>query len=209
IIDTNEMYESVKNKSFDSLPKWISDTAAYAYELLTSTMDGQLFDMMIDKASLAKMIEFSKKSNSNFAIAITDTFVSLTNIKIALRLSESNKSDSVYDYAFCECDGIDVNLLKKASQKGKDEVVSYIEGTNYAKFSEYINKSYALFEKKCDNAILEMADSAKLISFGIEPLVAYYFAKEAECKTLKIIMNGKHIGLSKDEINERVRELYV
>ncbi|GEM_PF-155760 len=209
ILDSEFVYESVKSKNFDNLPKWISQVATDSYQLLTSTMDGQLFDIFVDTASLQAVKDFSANAESEFAMLLADKFVTLTNIKIALRLSAVKSTDAVVENAFCQCDGLDVIALAKSTLKGADDVLTYLDSIGFNDLIVEYAKSSAAFENKCDSIIMGMLDEAKRISFGIEPLIAFYLAKVAEHKTIKVIMSGKHIGLTNAEIKERVRELYV
>ena len=54
-----------------------------------------------------------------------------------------------------------------------------------------------------------MTKKAKYVFFGFEPIAAYYYAKKAELKTLRVILFAKQAGLDEETIRERVRTLYV
>lgn len=209
VLNIEELAEKVAQKDFESLPEWISKTAEEAYGLLTSTMDGQLFDMLVDKASLAAMKEFAKRTESQLADDIAELFVALTDIKIAVRIAGTTKGSSFLDNAFSKCDTLDIDYLKKAVIKGREDVVAYIQTTKYAVLCESIAKSTTDFERECDNMFMELLDGARRISFGPEPLICYYYARETEWKMLRIIVSGKHIELDSESIRERMRELYV
>lgn len=205
LIDIELLYDSVKNKEFENLPKWIADIARDGYELLTSSMDGQIFDMFIDKASLETMIAFA--GGNAFSKKLANEIAALTDIKIAYRLSKTSANEVVYKYAFAECEELDAALLAAAAQRGREQVIAYIENTEFAYLAGM--KSAASLERECDNRIMEMLDSAKRISFGIEPLIAYYHARMAEWTNLRIIVSAKHAGLPPEAVKERMRDIYV
>ena len=46
-------------------------------------------------------------------------------------------------------------------------------------------------------------------SFGTEPLMAYFIAKETEIKNLRILKVCKECNTNKETIMERMRKLYV
>ena len=48
-----------------------------------------------------------------------------------------------------------------------------------------------------------------MLAFGSEPLAAYFIAKEAEIKNLRILSVCKEFGADKETITERMRKLYV
>ena len=56
---------------------------------------------------------------------------------------------------------------------------------------------------------MEKMKSAKMISFGGEPLLAYIYAKETEIKVIRIIMVGKLNNINGEVIRERLRDIYV
>lgn len=209
IVDGDVLYDAIKNKDYDSLPEFLGDCLNKAYEILTSTNDGRLFDMFMDTSSLRAMIHLSIESKNDFCIRFANENVAVYDIKIALRASVSNRSRAFYDYAFCECDCIDTEGLKRACERGTDEVISFLSNTKYNELVMEYKKSFASFERKCDDYIMSLTDEAKYKSFGIEPLVSYYYAKETECKMLRIVLSVKHAGLPLKTIEERMRNLYV
>lgn len=206
IIDIDEMYDAVTSKNFDLLPKWIADSAKNGYGLLTSTMDGRLLDMFLDKKSMECMLEFAKEDD--FSKRLANETAALTDIKIAFRLAAVNADETLYEYAFCECEGIDTEELKKAAMRGTGQLVTYLSGTQYAFLTES-EVAAAVIERRCDNYITEMLDEAKRISFGIEPLIAYYCAREGEAKNIRIIASAKYADMPQSVIRERMRDMYV
>ena len=55
----------------------------------------------------------------------------------------------------------------------------------------------------------ENAKKAKYMFLGFEPVMAFYYAKQAELKTVRILLGAKQNGLSDNALRERVRALYV
>ena len=68
--------------------------------------------------------------------------------------------------------------------------------------------SFTSIERLCDDAVMKYVKDAKYISFGIEPLIAYTAAKQAEIKSVRIVLAGKAAGLAPNLIRERLRETY-
>ena len=84
----------------------------------------------------------------------------------------------------------------------------YLSFTEYEEGAAYLQKSSAMYEKWCDDVIMELAENARLGSFGPEPLEAYYIAAETELKNLRILSVCKEFGADKATITERMRRLY-
>ena len=57
--------------------------------------------------------------------------------------------------------------------------------------------------------MIDYMKSAKRVTFGVEPLVAYLFAKENEVKQLRIILVGKNNGMDGELLKRRLNIAYV
>jgi V/A-type H+-transporting ATPase subunit C len=68
--------------------------------------------------------------------------------------------------------------------------------------------SLSQLEREFDNYLINLIKPAKMISFGIEPLIGYWLAKENEVKVLRIILVGKINQVANAEIKERLRRAY-
>jgi len=65
------------------------------------------------------------------------------------------------------------------------------------------------FERELDNLLGSTIRDARCATFGVEPLVAYGFAREIEASNLKILLGGRAVGLSPERIMEELRLGYV
>ena len=87
--------------------------------------------------------------------------------------------------------------------------MDYLASSPYKEAAAKLAKSPQTFEKYADDALTDILKKAKLKAFGIEPLIAYYFAFETQTKCLRILTECKKNGVENKEITERMRELYV
>ena len=65
------------------------------------------------------------------------------------------------------------------------------------------------FEKLCDDALMAQAARARRVPFGVEVVIGFVAAREAELSNVRIIMTGRMAGIPADTIRERLRESYV
>lgn len=206
VIPVDKLKAAVISKNFDTLPDFISDTAQSAYELLTSTADGRISDIFIDSNSYNSMQKLAE--GNEFSESFSDTLASLANIKIASGATRDSLGEEILTFAFCRSAAIDSETLKRAALRGIEQVSACVENSYFSNLASYIN-SPALLERECDNIISRLLSDASKTSFGIEPLVAYYFAKKTELANLRLILRAKHANLSVDVIKERLRDIYV
>ncbi len=188
---------AIKNKNAEELPEHIKDVAGKAYKILTSTMDGQLAEIFIDKAEHLAVLESAKRSRSDFLIGWAQLLIELTDLKTAWRCAFSNKSR---------------DFSKNALIFPKEQLFGSVSGV-----IEEIKKNYpdaetesiSAFEKWCDNKKLAYAKSAKSESFGFAPIMAFLIGKSFEIKAVRIILACKENGWGEEIIKERLRDAYV
>ena len=88
-------------------------------------------------------------------------------------------------------------------------MLKYLEESSYKEAGAKFKESTSAFEKWCDDILMECVKEARYTAFGIDPIIAYYVARDAEIKTVRIILSAKINNLPADVIRERVRALYV
>lgn len=208
-IDINLIKECIKNKTYDNLPLFMVDVAREAHEVLLRTGDGQLCDVMIDKACLEEILKVSKETKDKTIEMYAEIMVASTNIKIAVRAALTNKTKEWMDSAIAECDSLDKTLLINAALNGVDTICNYIQGTEYSDAVMMIKKSLTAFEKWCDDIIIIKMREMLHESFGLGPIIAYILAKIYEIRSVFIIYTAVRNGFSEEMIRERIRETYV
>lgn len=204
-----EMIQIVRNKEFQRLPGNMGQTAAEAYETLLHTRDGQLCDIIVDRAALDAIYEAGKKAEDEIIRDYAESTVAIADIKIAVRSQKTAKSLDFMKRAMAPCDTIHVDQLAKAASAGMDAIRDYLLGTAYAQGAAALEESPSAFERWCDNRMMETMKPQKYNSFSAGPLVAYALARENEIKTVRIILTGKQNDFPEEAIRERIREMYV
>lgn len=208
-VDSDDLFEAVKNRDYNDLPAILGETAALSLDTLLKTGDGQLCDVVIDKACLDAVADFASKASDEVIKDYAELFVASANIKIAVRGSKLNKSFEFFTKAIAECTSLDKEVLSRSAVKGFDEICAYLSTTKYKDAVSYIKKSMSSFEKWCDDLLINGMKKQKSEPFTVGPLVAYILAKQNEIKAVRLILIAKLNGLDDSKISERIREMYV
>lgn len=208
-IAAEEMLDIVRSRDFSRLPQNMVQAAQEAYEALLHTRDGQLCDIIIDKAALEAIYAAGKESRDQIIKDYAESTVAVADIKIAVRSQKTAKSLEFMKKAMAECDSVSVEALSRAALSGMDAIKEYLSGTAYAQGAEALEESPSAFERWCDNRIIQTIHPQLYNSFTIGPVVAYALARENEIKTVRIILTAKLNNLPDEAIRERVREMYV
>ncbi len=209
IVEPSVLKTAVESKDYSLLPEYLSDTAKRAYELLMLTGDGQSLEVYLDKKGIEASVYLSKQTKDEFSIGLSLVMAYLANIKIALRCLRTGKKSDFVSEALADVEDFDKKALCEAVSLGEEELCRFVRSLGYEVLAESIKKGYAAFEKVSDDMIIERVKEAKYKSLGVSPLAAYYFAADAEVRSVRIILSCKKNGFNSENIRERVRELYV
>lgn len=208
IIALDVLKRVMLDKSYTQLPKIMSQSIEEAFSLYTKTQNGQMIDIILDKGAFSQMKEDSEQSKNNFVIQYVTIVCDLTNLKSFLRVRNMKKGFDAFSNVFVKGGKIDLEAFSQAF--ASENPAQNFKATSYSQVCEDgMSKGFTVFEKLCDDYIMDFIKSAKYMPLTLEPLVAYLYAKESEIKTIRIIITSKINHIDADTIKERVRETYV
>lgn len=208
-VDTETFFENVRDKRYYELPKYIRQATENGYSVLIDTVDGQLLDSYIDSEAMKTLKRLAEKSNSEMFKKYTEFFISVTDIKIAYRGARADKGEKFFLDSLCESDSLDIETLVSEALKGEQSLLTYIENSVYKEAAEKLKISLMCFEKYIDDGLTDITEQAKTDSFSVDPLFAYYHAKQTDIKNVRIILTCKQNSIEQRFIRERLRKTYV
>lgn len=208
-VSGDEMMRIIKERDYRALPVNMQKAAEEAVETLLHSGDGQLCDIIIDRACMEAIREAGRLAEDSVIKDYAEETVAITNIKIGIRAARTAKSLEFMKRAMTPCERINVDRLAQAALSGEDTFIEYLSGNGYSEAAEVLKESLSAFERWCDNRIIEIIKPQKMNPFSVGPLVAYVIARENEIKTVRIILTCRQNGLSTEAIRERIREMYV
>ena len=209
LISKNDLLRILKDRDYGALPKMMRAAAKEAMETLMHSGDGQLCDVIIDRACMDAILEAGRSTNDSVIRDYAESTVAVTNIKVAVRAAKTGKTMEFMKRAMAPCESLNIEKLMTAALGGMESVVEYLEHNGYSEAALSLRDSLSAFERWCDNRIIQTMKPQKMNPFSVGPLVAYVIARENEIKTVRIILTCKQNGLSEEAIRERIREMYV
>ncbi len=207
-VDPELIWQAARERDFSILPERMA-AGQEAQNVLLHTGDGQLCDIILDKASLEATYSEGKKSDSEVIREYAVLHVIAADIKIAVRCGRLGKPLDFIRRALAECEELDTAELSKAAMGGSEGVAEYLSGTDYQAAAEALLISPTELERWCDNLIIEHMKPQKYNPFTIGPLAAYILARLNEIKCVRMILSSKLNGWKEEIIRERLREMYV
>lgn len=208
------MKQELAAKRFDKVPGKLGQAALYAMERLAKTRDPQIASIIIDNAVLELISEKAREIGNPLLTEYAASKIDLINIETAIRLMRMNKEP--YEVQKMLAAG---GNLSPADISG--EFTAGYEGmarlTHRAGKKKRLEKSLAalkqgeplsVFEENLDACFKDLFDRAKVIPFGLEPVITFLYQKEQEIRATRLVLAAKLFGLPKDRIAERVRYIY-
>ncbi|MCR6516007.1 MAG: V-type ATP synthase subunit C [Clostridium sp.] len=214
-IDLQTLKHSVLNNNLSDLNENMKNGIIRANEDFDSNKDPQKIDIILDNAMFEELKTIAKGLDDKFVTKYVRVLIDLTNLKTLLRVKKQSKGKDFLSEVVIEGGFIDVDTLVSLLNDSAENIANKLSYTDYSEilklgmddFSK--TNSASELEKLTDNYIMKMMKEAKLIPFGVEPLLAYIYAKETEIKVVRIIMVGKLNNVTGEVIRERLRDIYV
>ncbi len=213
--DWKQMVAMVRDRNYAFMPVDMKNAIIEATDLFGRGGDPQEIDIILDKACYKQMIDAAEASGEEFLIGFIRLQIDVVNLKTFVRLRQIGKPWSFFQKVFLTGGNISepffISGYEEAYGQLADKLDVYGLKEPMAEGGREIKETgdFALFEKLCDNKLMEYCKGAKYQSFGVVPIAGYWYGKEIEIDNLRIILTGILIGSSAEQIGERLREPYV
>lgn len=214
-VKVSDLRSCIINNDYRDLSPIMREGIEKAKDSYEEDKDPQNIDIILDNYAYKEMLSIAVEFNEPYIIKFLKMNIDLINIKTLLRVKKQNKTRRFLEKALLDGGNLDKETLQEMEGMTIDNIISKLQYSDYADIikqglEEYSQtKSLKTFEKLADNFIMDYVKDAKYKSFGVEPLIAYIFAKENEIKIVRIIMVGKLNNIDSDVIRERLRDVYV
>jgi V/A-type H+/Na+-transporting ATPase subunit C len=206
---------AVFDGKYQSVPILIERFIKQSEELYMKYEDLQLMEISLDNAYYEILFNNLEDINQPFLFYFYKTEIDLLNILIACRckvrhIKKANLSEILIKYGNFSPQKI-IDIYENSVHSWPN----YFEKTDYSSLVEegikhwQENKSLLEIERLSDNFLLNLLKIGRYTSFGLESVIAYYYAKENDIKNIRMILNGKRYLLPKDIIRKNIRNSYV
>ena len=209
-----ELKEAVQTGELENLPSRLADAIQEAKEVLDTTRDPQLSDIVLDRWCYRDMDDVAEATGSAFLHGYVKAQIDSANLRSLVRTLRMGKNaDFLRGVLFAGGD-ISEDAILTVSANGGSGLMELYGPTRLraaAEAGEEALKGGALtdFEKRCDDAVGDYLAGAQFVPFGEAPLLGYLAARETEYTNLRILLLGRSMGLPADVIRSRLRASYV
>ena len=208
-IPSAKIRRALEEQDPEQLPEEMAEAAAQATEVLARTGDGQLCDIILDRAALKALLTAGKEAEDPVLNEYAQVTAVSADIRCALRAARSGRDGETIREMLVEVPGLDLADLTEASLNGRQAVSDYLALTPYASLAPALSQSMSAFECACDNLLIERIRPQLYESEKPGPLAAYVIARENEIKCIRLLLSGKLNGLPENVLRESLRNSYV
>lgn len=213
-IDYDVMKREFDEKNFYHVPDILGAAALEAADVLAKTRDSQIVDILVDKAVIALMRNKAAEIDSACLTDYVTARIDMSNIRSALRLLRMKKDTYTASRVFAEGGSFGIGELEEAYSTGYDGLKKLAERIPQAeRITEAISlvkqgQSVGVFEEQEDGCFRDLFEKARIVPFGIEPVITYLYLKNQEIRACRMVLVSKLYNLPKEKIAERVEYIY-
>ena len=209
-----ELKEAIQSGELENLPSRLADAVREAREVLDTTRDPQLSDIVLDRWCYLDMDDVAEATGSAFLHGYVKAQIDAANLRSLVRTLRMGKNADFLKGVLFSGGDISEDAILSVSTNGGSGLMELYGSTRFraaAESGEEALKGGALtdFEKRCDDAVGDYLAGAQFVPFGEAPLLGYLAARETEYTNLRILLLGRGTGLPADVIRARLRASYV
>ena len=209
-----ELKEAIRSGELDELPGRLAQAVGEAKEVLDTTRDPQLSDIVLDRWCYRDMDDVAEATGSAFLHGYVKAQIDAANLRALIRTLRMGKSADFLKGVLFAGGDISEDAVLAVSAAGGSGLLDVYGSTRFKAAAEAGGEALhggdlTGFEKLCDDAVSDYLATAQFVPFGEAPLLGYLAARETEYTNLRILLLGRAAGLSADVIRSRLRASYV
>lgn len=203
--------EAYTQDAYSELPPTLAKAMQEAKSTLAKTGNPQLAEFILDEAYFAELGAVAEKVNSKYLKDYVKLQIDAANLRTVVRTVRMNRGIDFLMQALIPGGNVSVEMLAQSAGSGDSLaalfMASHLQEAAALGAEAMKGGSMTKFELSCDNALTAYLASAKLVSFGSEPVAEYLAMVETEITAIRMILSGRLAGIEPSVIRERLRDI--
>ncbi|MCK4409338.1 MAG: V-type ATPase subunit [Candidatus Eisenbacteria sp.] len=212
-IDLQVLQKAVQDGDYVALPAVLADVARAAADVFRDSGEMARVDREFDLAMWAHLLTVASENGSEFLTEYFRVEIDLLNVRTFIRVKEAGLDRTDLLRVFVPGGTLDLSFLEAHLGEPVDAFARSLEYGRYGAlapiFHEWTGEKAHMLELACDDILLNCVERAKTIAYGIEPLVAFILVRQMEIKLVRAAVAAKLDGISRDELEGRLRAVHV
>jgi V/A-type H+-transporting ATPase subunit C len=209
-VPAEEFEEIFEQENYERFPEYLQRGVEAAVLGYYENKDIRRIDYEIDRVEAAWRLEQAEKHQQTFMSSLVRIRIDLGNVRTMLRLKMADREEETQ--FFIPGGFVEVNKFVQGLETGYEGIAPLFYATPYFELLEvsipYLRneQSFLKLEKECEDYVKGFLRTTRSIAAGPQPVVAYFLMKEAEIRTVRMVLTGKKNGLGPRLILDRLGE---
>jgi V/A-type H+-transporting ATPase subunit C len=212
-ISITEMKTAFDTENFNPLPEFMRETIGQALADHYLKKDIKSMEFLIDNLEYSYLLSLSKKTTIPFLINYVKIKIDLANISTILRVKYFDTEDNLEE-TLIERGNFSTIFFLKLSGESLESLPILFRSSPYYKLIDMgvkkilENGSFSILDRESENFIMNYIRLTRYLTFGVEPVAAYFISREQDLNTIKMILVGKLNELPTTEIRNRIPQTF-
>ena len=207
-VPAEEFEEIFEQENYERFPDYLQDAVEAAVLGYYENKDIRRIDYELDRIEQQWRIREAVQTKQEFILSLSRIRIDLNNIRTMLRLKMAEREEETG--FFLQGGFVDVDKFVQGLEAGYEAIGSLFFATPYAELLDasipYLRseQSFLKLEKECEDFVKGFLKTTRSIAAGPQPVIAYFLMKEAEIRTVRMVLTGKKNGLDAKLILDRL-----
>ena len=201
--------ETFQTDNFNPLPDFMKEVIGEAMANYYLTKDLKSMEFLIDNLEFRYLYSKAVKTETPFLVNYVRIKIDLINISTFLRIKHFDTGNSLKEILL-ENGHLPIKFFLNLSGETMESIPGFFRNTPYHRVLELGVKkiledgSFQALDRENENFIMDYMKLTRYVTFGIEPIFAYFISREQDLNIIKMILVGKLNEISAKEIKERI-----
>jgi len=200
--------------SSTDLPPWVVNAVAGVREMWKKIPKLRIVDAILDRALVETQLRIAEEAQRPVLVAFFRHNIDTANVETFIRIRITERSREQFEQFFFPGGELQLGFYKNIWETSIRELGRIFENTPYhnmvvKSLEEYYTEgSLTMIEVEKARLLMEQLAPARYITFGPEPVLAYFVTRLYEIRILRLIMVSRKNNLPVQELQKRVMEYY-
>lgn len=206
-VPAEEFEEVFEQENYERLPEYLQDAVQAAVLGYYENKDIRRIDYEIDRVEARWQTRRSEELGSEFCLALSRIRIDLTNLRTMLRLKLAEREERHF---FLPGGFLETERFVMGLEHSYDALAALFYGTPYHEVVDegvrYLREqqSFLKLERSGEDYLMGYLKTTRSLAAGPQPLIAFLLMKEAEIRTVRMLLVGRKNGLSPQLLLDRL-----
>lgn len=210
----DELIKAIYDEAPSALPVALREDIQTLTQEFQDTRRFALVDARLDRRLRLLQVDAARKVKNKFLIDYLQRLSDMQNITSTIRRKIHLLGRDTLPEVLLATGTLPPSFFERMFDLGWESIAAALHPTEYGTVIENALQQVEqrnflpLLDGWCASYMIEFLRRAKRYSFGIEPVLAYYLARDHEIRVVRTIVTGKLFNYPLERLRTRLKELY-